>query len=120
MVSRVAVLDRLLTAWNNGDPEVVCELVTTDYQGHMLHLPSGERSAEEYAQRIRDYRFAYPGAWFDVLDRGSSGDKVWTRLRASLPSGESAHGVNICRFVETRIAEEWAIWSAWSLRSGTS
>jgi hypothetical protein len=56
LTSRAATFDRLLLVWNGGDPGDVNELITTDYQGHMLHLPAGERSAQQYPQWIRDYR----------------------------------------------------------------
>lgn len=112
LATRSAVFDRLLLAWNDG-PEVVLDLITTDYQGHMLQLPSGERSAEQYPQWIRDYREAFPGVTFEVVDQAASGDRLWSRVRATDADGRHAHGMNVSRFVGDRIAEEWAVWSDW-------
>lgn len=111
--SRAAVLDRLLGVWNDGDPDGVLALITTDYVGHMLHLSSGRRTAQEYPGWIRSYRAANPGARFGVEDQAASGDRLWTRLSAILTDGGTAHGMNVSRFVGDRIAEEWAVWSPW-------
>ena len=113
LAQRSAVFEQLLQAWNGGDPELVHELITVDYRGHMLHLTQGDRSASDYADWIRTYRLANPGGRFGVVDQSSSGDKLWTRLRARLPNGQVAHGFNISRFEGERIAEEWALWSPW-------
>jgi len=116
LASRAATFDRLLFAWNDGDPEVVRDLITADYRGHMLYLPNGERSAVEYPQWIRNYRLAFPGATFRVVDQSTSGDRLWTRLEATRPdnhAGGTAHGMNVSRFDGDLIAEEWAIWSPW-------
>lgn len=113
LAHRATVFDQVLAAWNGGDPELVRELITADYFGHMLHLSQGDRTGADYAQRIRDYRAANPGATFGVEDQSTSGDKLWTRLTAHLPNGDVAHGFNISRFDGDRIAEEWALWSAW-------
>jgi SnoaL-like domain len=114
LTSRAATFDRLLLVWNGGDPGDVNELITTDYQGHMLHLPAGERSAQQYPQWIRDYRLASPGVTFEVVDQATGGDRLWTRLTATrADSAGVAHGMNVSRFDGERIAEEWAVWSDW-------
>jgi len=114
LTSRAATFERVLLAWNGGDPNAVRALITTDYQGHMLHLSNGERSAQQYPQWIRDYRLAWPGVTFDVVDQASSGDRLWTRLMAtSADTGSVAHGMNLSRFDGELIAEEWALWSDW-------
>ena len=111
--ARPAVFDRLLEIWNGGDPEAVRGLVTADYVGHMLHLPAGGRTAEEYPGWIRAYHVANPGARFVVADQGVAADRLWTRLDARLPDGRTAHGMNVSRFAGDLIAEEWAVWSPW-------
>jgi hypothetical protein len=103
-----------LQVWNGGDPESVRDLITTDYRGHMLHLSTGERSAQQYPQWIRDYRSARPGVRFEVMDQATSGDRLWTRLEATTRDNtSSSHGMNISRFDGELIAEEWAVWSDW-------
>lgn len=111
--SRATLFGRLLDVWNGGEPETVEELITTDYRGHMLHLPAGERAAQEYAARIRSYQAEFPGTRFHVEDQGTAGDRLWTRLTATQPDGSVAHGMNTSRFAGELIAEEWAVWSSW-------
>jgi hypothetical protein len=48
LAMRADVFNRLLLAWNDADPEAVCDVVTPGYQGHMLHLPQAERSGTDY------------------------------------------------------------------------
>ena len=73
---RAAAFDRLLHVWNDSDPEAVLGLITPDYQGHMLYLAAGERTAPEYPGWIRAYREANPGVRFAVEDRGVDGDRL--------------------------------------------
>jgi hypothetical protein len=110
---RAAALDSLLDAWTHAEPDSVLELITPDYQGHMLYLDAGERTAAEYPSWIRAYREANPGIRFTVEDQGVSGDRLWTRLRASRPDGGTAHGINVSRFDGDLVAEEWPVWSPW-------
>jgi len=112
--ARSATFDRLVAVWNGGDPDGVSDLITASYRGHMLHLQNGERSGPQYPQWVRDYRMALPGVRFEVVDQASSGDRLWTRLVATMAGTSSgANGMNVSRFEGERIAEEWAIWSDW-------
>lgn len=113
MQSRAATFGRLLDVWNGGVPVTVEKLITTDYRGHMLYLPAGERTAQEYAARIRSYQGEFPGTRFRVEDQGLAGDRLWTRLTATRPDRSTAHGMNTSRFAGDLIAEEWAVWSSW-------
>ncbi len=103
----------LLRIWEGGDTRAVLELVTETYQGHMLHLVDGERTASEYPAWIARWRDANPGTILEITDQGFSGSTVWTRLVARRPDGSSANGMNESRFEGERIAEEWAVWSDW-------
>jgi len=67
LTARAAVFDRLLVAWNDGDPDAVLDLITEDYRGHMLHLPKGERSAAECPQWSRDDRGGDPRGEGDLV-----------------------------------------------------
>ncbi len=111
--SQIQTFARLLDAWNGDDPDVVLKLITSDYAGHMLHLEDGERTGPMYPMWINRFRDANPGARFTVEDQGSAGDRLWTRVVAHRADGAHANGINESRFVGSRIAEEWAIWSAW-------
>jgi hypothetical protein len=114
--SRAEVFGRLLDAWSSGDPAAILALITDDYVGHMLHLEQGQRSAHDYPKWIQSFRDANPGTRFHLHDQSSSGDRLWTRLRAVRGDGYIADGMNVSRFVNERIAEEWAIWSGWKTR----
>jgi hypothetical protein len=111
-----SVFRTLLVPWQEGPPEAVLASVTDDYVGHMLHLPDGERTREQYPAWIDRYRAANPGTRFVVEDQFESGDRVCTRLTATrVDAGQrvTANGINISRFEGDLVAEEWAIWSAW-------
>lgn len=115
----------LLDIWNGGPADVLPTLISDDYRGHMLHLPSGERDAAQYGDRIRDYRASNPNARFERVEWFDAGDRVLTRLRATRHEVELglqfANGINISRIdVDGRIAEEWAIWTGWMDDRATS
>ena len=88
------LFDRVLDVWRGGDPLRIRDLVTDDYQGHMLHLADGERSADRYPDWIARYQRNNPGCTFEVLSQNTAGDRLWTRLDAHLPDGRVAHGMN--------------------------
>jgi hypothetical protein len=91
------------------------DLITSDYRGHMLHLKDGERTGSMYPMWIKLFKDGNPGTHFTVEDQSSDGDRLWTRVLARREDGATAHGMNESRFVGSRIAEEWAIWSDWHL-----
>lgn len=114
LAARSARFELLLDVWNGvGDPEGLDGLITPGYRGHMLHLAEGERNAAQYAAWIMVYRQTHPGSLFDVDDQSACGDRLWSRLGATLEDGRRAFGMNVSRFEGVRIAEEWAVWSAW-------
>ena len=116
--SRARTFARLLETWESGDPRLISDVITDDYRGHMEHLVDGERDAQSYPEWIRAYRAANDQVTFEVLDQRSAGDLLWSRLRASRPDGSIARGMNCSRFQGDRIAEEWAIWTAWFTSPG--
>lgn len=84
----------------------------------MLHDPvHGERDAEAYPERIADFRSRYPGVAFfaDKVFSGAEHQATVTHAQWTDPaSGELlvANGINVSRFEDGKLAEEWAIWSA--------
>jgi hypothetical protein len=112
-VALSARFELLLDVWRGGDLGALAGLITPDYLGHMLHLPDGERTAEQYQGWIVRYREANPGTRFRVEDQSASGNRLWSRLTATHGDGRQASGMNVSRFVGGRIAEEWAVWSDW-------
>ena len=93
--------------WGQGNFAVLDELLTEDFVGHS-GLKDRDRAALE--DDIRAYREAYPDMTFEVLDQFAAGDRVATRLRA-FSGARVSTGLNISRFVNGRIAEEWAAWT---------
>ena len=114
-MTRSTTFGRLLEVWSGGDPADVLTLITADYAGHMLHLEHGQRSAQDYPGWIESFREANPDTRFLVQDQSASGDRLWTRLRATRGDGAVSEGMNVCRFDADRVAEEWAVWSGWKL-----
>jgi len=109
----IDVFGQLLNAWD-GDGDIdLGALITDDYVGHMLHLKSGERTALMYPAWIAKFREANPGTTFEVLEQHSAGTSLWSRLVATRGDGATSRGMNHSRFVDGRIAEEWALWSEW-------
>jgi SnoaL-like polyketide cyclase len=114
-VTQSATFGRTIEVWSGGDPTDILALITADYVGHMLQLEKGQRSAQDYPGWIQSFREANPNTAFFVQDQSASGDRLWTRLQATRGDGAVSHGMNVSRFVGERIAEEWALWSAWML-----
>jgi hypothetical protein len=109
----------VLEMWNGATTEGLPALLAAAYRGHMLGVPNGERDAAAYPVSIARYRAAFPDVEFQVVEQFDAGDRLVTRLQArrrvtgDLPASIS-HGMNIARFEpDARLAEEWAIWSAW-------
>jgi len=114
----VKLFDRILDAWNDADPSSIRDLITDDYQGHMLHLARGDRSADTYASWIADFRRSNPNVRFRVLAQGVTGNQVWSRLVATRPDDRTSYGMNTSVFRDGLVAEEWAIWSDWYPTAG--
>jgi hypothetical protein len=112
------VAQRLLEIWNGASPTLLASLLSDDYRGHMLHLADGERDAAGYAAWIADFRERNSDVKFELVEQFFTADRIVSRLRATRDSGASgmqkSNGVNIARLdANGRLAEEWAIWSAW-------
>jgi hypothetical protein len=115
-------MEHVLSAWNgSGD---VGPWLTTNYRGHMLHDPSGgERDAGEYPARIEEFRSRYPGVRFsaDRVFEGADHRSTLTHAEWRDPqTGDLlvANGINVSRFEDGKLAEEWAIWSAFQPSEG--
>lgn len=111
---RTDAFNRLIDAWRQGDPADVLTLITADYNGRLLEVEHGQRSAAQYPGWIQAFREANPSTRFHIQDQSTSLDRPWTRLRACRGDGAVSHGMTISRFADDRIAEEWAIWSGWA------
>jgi len=109
----VELFDQILDVWNGADPSSIRHLITDDYQGHMLHLASGDRTANTYASWIADFRRSNPDVRFRVLSQGVAGNQVWSRLVATSGDGRTSNGMNTSVLRDGLVSEEWAIWSDW-------
>jgi hypothetical protein len=85
----------------------------------MLGVRGGERVGADYAEAVSRFRSANPGVAFRVVEQFEAGDRSVSRLEARRPGTDLgapllSQGINISRFDDDgRLAEEWAIWSAW-------
>ena len=93
--------------WVRGDFSGLHELLTEDYAGH-----SGlrDRTLEQLRADVEVFRAHHPGLHLDVLDQFEVADRLVSRLRA-YSVGKASAGINVSRFVEERIAEEWSVWT---------
>ena len=114
-----ATLAAVLDVWNGAPVAGLRDLLAPGYRGHMLHVLDGDRDAATYPGVIERYRTANPGTTFRVTEQLVAGDRLVSRIEArriELDTGTArlARGINISRFdPDGRLAEEWAIWSAW-------
>lgn len=112
-------LASVLGMWNGAANDHLEQLLAPGYRGHMLGVPGGERDAAGYAPAIERFRIANPGVEVRVIEQFDAGDRFVTRLEARRPNADArttstSLGINIARLDhEGRLAEEWAIWSAW-------
>ncbi|MCW2646398.1 MAG: SnoaL-like polyketide cyclase [Pseudonocardiales bacterium] len=109
----IQLFDQVLDVWSGGNPSRIRELVTRDYQGHMLHLADGDRTADTYGDWIHRFRKSQPDVEFQVVAQGFDGDRLWSQLAATGSDGRTAYGMNTSRFRDGLLAEEWALWSEW-------
>ena len=117
-----AILTRILDeAWNQGNIDVVDELVATEYAYHDPQYPESE-GVEGYKQRVSTYRSAFPDIHFTVEDMIAEGDKLAFRWSSTgtqtgdlpdIPATNrttSVWGIGIVRIVNGKIVEEWVVW----------
>lgn len=74
-------VDRIIEdAWNNGNLEVVDELVASDYELHIPNAPKEFRGPEGFKEFVQMYRTAFPDLTLSVEDRVVEGDKIVDRF----------------------------------------
>jgi steroid delta-isomerase-like uncharacterized protein len=115
----------LKEAFNEGNLDVVDEIVASDYVLHDPTLPDEEiRGPEGFKGFVQMYRSAYPDTDITVEDQIAEGDAVVTRWTARgthqgellgvAPSGNRVEisGITIDRFSEGKFAESWTSYDA--------
>jgi predicted ester cyclase len=101
-----------LQVWQNGDVDKLGSIIAPGYVGH---ASTGDRDLAGLIERIGVFRRLYPDVKFEILDQVAEGDRVATRMRATATSSASGQrvvlfGLNISRFVDGRVVEEWPVW----------
>jgi len=109
---------RLLDVWNGEAAlDELDALVSASYRGH---LGSRERDLARLKQDIAEYRERVPGVRFSVEHQFGQDEDLATRLTAHAPAGEAGtptaiSGLNISRWDNGLLAEEWAVWEAFDV-----
>jgi steroid delta-isomerase-like uncharacterized protein len=113
--------------WNRGQFALADMMYTPDYINHDPASSSDTRGPEAVKQNATLYRQAFPDLQLKVEDTISDGDYVvarWTStgthsgvLQGIAPTGlhTTSSGITIARFVDGKIAEEWANWDTLGL-----
>jgi SnoaL-like polyketide cyclase len=113
-VHRVS-LDRLLAIWNGeADLDELDALVAPSYVGH---IGSRDRDLGQLKQDIVDYRAKSPGVVFRVEHQFGAGGYLATRLtaRTEHASEQTISGMNISRWQDGVLTEEWAVWESFGV-----
>ena len=66
--------------WNQGKFEVLDEVVSPDYVGHLPTPPSAPSGREGLRWLIQVYRTAFPDIHVQIADQFAEGEKVLTRI----------------------------------------
>jgi hypothetical protein len=100
------------------DVDDLDRLVAPNYRGH---LGSRDRDLAQLKHDIVAYRAAAPNVEFRLEHQFGEGDCVATRWTASrnveTEAQESICGINISRWENGLLAEEWAVWESFSAGS---
>ena len=121
--NKAIVLKMLDEVWSQGNMDLIDEHVSEDYVYHEpyagdVHGPEGLK------QVVMMYRNGYPDLTFTCDDIIAEGDKVVNRwscggthkgeLMGIPPTGKetTTFGVNIARFKDGKVVEEWSAWDA--------
>jgi hypothetical protein len=107
---------RLLAIWNGKVAlEELDSLVSPTYRGH---IGSRDRDLERLKQDIVEYRERVPGVQFCVKHQFGEGPHLATRLTAGTHAASenvaAVCGLNISRWEDGLLAEEWAVWETFS------
>jgi steroid delta-isomerase-like uncharacterized protein len=113
--------------WNRGEMALADMIFTPDYISHDPATTNTTRGPEAVKQNATMYRKAFPDLHLHIEDTISDGDHVVTRWTSSgthsgdllgiAPTGKSisSTGISIARFVNGKVAEEWANWDTLGL-----
>jgi steroid delta-isomerase-like uncharacterized protein len=116
-----AIERRLLDeVFNQGNLDLIDELVASDFVGHGTAAEGGDQGREAYKQFVIQMRTAFPDLRITIEDQIAEDDKVVTRWRARgthtgvfqgiPPTGRSGEmsGVTIDRIANGKLVECWS------------
>ena len=108
-------MERYLAVWN-GEAALddLGSILSPAYRGH---IGLRERTASDLRADIRAYRERLPGIRFTFEHQFAGAGHIASRLTAHAvdPATEAtivATGINISRWEDGLLAEEWAVWAA--------
>ena len=107
-----AVFRRYVRIWESGALDELPGVIAPDYAGHAA---SADRGIEGLRARIAEFHHAYRDLRFVIEDQVAEGDRVATRMTARGIANATGKpvtliGLNVSRFHDGRIAEEWPVW----------
>ncbi len=110
--SNKAVFRKAIDIWAVGDVSAIDHVVAPEYVGH---VSTGNRDRQGLRERIEAFQRLYSSIAFHVEDQLADGDNFVTRLSADLTSRDTGKsvkliGINISRFADRKIIEEWNTW----------
>ena len=107
MPDRSETFAHLLAIWNGeADLSELDSLLVPSYRGH---LGSRGRDATDLRHDIAAYRERTPDVRFRPEHQFGEGDYLATRWTATA-GGRTICGLNISRWEDGLLAEEWAVW----------
>jgi ABC-type uncharacterized transport system YnjBCD ATPase subunit len=101
-----------VTIWESGDVAQLADVIGDHYVGHTA---AGDRDLAGLRARIAAFRAGLLEPRLTIIDQLSDGDRLATRLRAEGRDAATGApvimvGLNISRFEQGRIVEEWPVW----------
>lgn len=107
-----AVFRRYVSIWESRRLNELSSVLAPNYVGHAANA---RRDLEGLRDRITEFHKLYPDVRFVIEDQIAEGDRVATRMTATATSSATGKpvtlsGLNVSRFHEGRIAEEWPVW----------
>jgi steroid delta-isomerase-like uncharacterized protein len=116
--SKAATRQFVEHVWNNGRFELGLEHLAPDF---VNHTPFGEETREQFLDRIRAFRTAFPDLHLTVEEMLADGDRVITRFTVrgthrgpfrGIPATNRTidiTGIAIDRVVDAKRVEGWAV-----------
>ena len=113
-----ALFDRDLRIWNDGNLDIVDEIIAPNYVIYSdPHDPYENQTLDHntYKKRVLDFRTAYPDIQFTLEDIIAKGDKVltrWTLRGTDKPRGKpfAVTGMTIYHIVGGKLKGHWQNW----------